>query len=66
MKECKIESATVLCKGCDMIYGFDVQTTQDGFRTTKCPHCGHEQMVWLEFKAIVVPVPVGYQRQLVL
>ena len=27
MKNVKIESATVLCKSCEMIYGFDVQTT---------------------------------------
>lgn len=63
MKNCKIESATVLCKRCEMIYGFDVQSTQEGFRVTKCPHCGHEQMVWIEFRAIVVPVPTGYAQR---
>ncbi len=58
MKNCKIESATILCRNCEMIYGFDVQTTQEGFRTTKCPHCRHEQMV-----AIVVPVMTGYAQR---
>lgn len=62
MKQCKVKSATILCKACQMVYGYDVETMQDGFRTTKCPYCNHEQMVWLEFRAIVVPVPVGYAR----
>lgn len=57
MENCKIERARVLCKECQMLYGFDVQSSQEGFRGTKCPHCGQEQLVWIEFKVIVVPVP---------
>ena len=63
MKNCKIESATILCRNCEMIYGFDVQTTQEGFRVTKCPLCRHEQMVWIEFRCIVVPVSIGYAKR---
>ena len=62
MKECIIETAKITCNKCGIRYGFDVQTQQEGFRTTQCPLCKHEQYVWLEFRAIVVPVPVGYQR----
>lgn len=62
MKECTIETAKITCTKCGIRYGFDVQSQQDGFRITTCPLCRHEQMVWIEFRAIVVPVPIGYQR----
>lgn len=63
MNKVKIESAKTTCQKCGIEYGFDVQTQQEGFRTTKCPLCRHKQMVWLEFRAIVVPVPTRYAQR---
>lgn len=63
MNKVKIESAKATCQKCGIVYGFDVQSQQEGFRSTQCPLCKHEQYVWLEFRAIVVPVPVGYAKR---
>ncbi len=57
-----LDSAKVDCRKCGVRYGFDIYHYRDGFRTTKCPLCKHEQMTYVVFKAIAVPVPVGSQR----
>ena len=63
MNKVKIESAKTTCQKCGIEYGFDVQTQQEGFRTTQCPLCKHEQYVWLEFRAIVVPVAINPSKR---
>ena len=56
-------NAKIMCQGCGMLYSFDTGKEIDGFRATICPSCGHEQIVYIEFRAIVVPVPVGYAQR---
>lgn len=63
MKECIIETAKVLCSKCGIRYGFDVQTQQEGFRTTTCPLCKHEQIVYIVFRSIVVPVGINPSKR---
>ena len=63
MNKVKIESTKTTCQKCEIEYGFDIQSTQEGFKVIKCPHCGHEQMVWIEFRTIVVPVAINPSKR---
>lgn len=54
---------TVECQKCGQEQSIEVGKEIEGFRRFECRKCGYKQLVWIEFRAIVVPVPTGYAQR---
>jgi len=57
----KNKVARAKCIQCDTYHAIDVN--REGMYGIECPRCGHYYIVWVELRAITVPVVRGYAEE---